>query len=72
MKTTRLAVLIVAGAVALTSGPILADQDVRHVPERDIPVRCDTSRSTATSRSESGADRDWWGEGICCHPRIHS
>ena len=38
MKTTRLAVLIVAGAVALTSGPILADQDVQHVPDRDIPV----------------------------------
>ena len=38
MKTTCLAVLIVAGAAVLTSGQILADQDVRHVPERDIPV----------------------------------
>ena len=32
MKTARLALLIVAGAAALTSGQILADQDVRHVP----------------------------------------
>ena len=46
MKTTRLAVLIVAGAVALTSGPILADQDVRHVPERDIPVPATVSAAT--------------------------
>ena len=30
MKTTRLAVLIVAGAAVWTSGQILADQDVRH------------------------------------------
>jgi hypothetical protein len=46
MKTTRLAVLIVAGAVALTSGPILADQDVRHVPDRDIPVPATVSPAT--------------------------
>jgi len=46
MKTTCLAVLIVAGAVALTSGPILADQDVRHVPERDIPVPATVSAAT--------------------------
>ena len=38
MKAARLALLIFAGAAALTSGQILADQDVRHVPERDIPV----------------------------------
>ena len=37
MKTARLALLIVAGAV-LTSGQILADQGVRHLPERDISV----------------------------------
>jgi epsilon-lactone hydrolase len=46
MKTTRLVLLIVAGAVALTSGPILADQDVRHVPERDIPVPATVSPAT--------------------------
>ena len=46
MKTTRIAVLIVAGAVALTSGPILADQDVRHVPERDIPAPATVSPAT--------------------------
>jgi len=46
MKTTHLAVLIVAGAAALTSGPILADQAVRHVPERDIPVPATVSPAT--------------------------
>ncbi|MBV8361415.1 MAG: alpha/beta hydrolase [Deltaproteobacteria bacterium] len=38
MKTARLALLIVAGAAVLTSGQILADQEFRRVPERDIPV----------------------------------
>src|SRR5215469_16418502 len=46
MKTARLALLIVAGAVALTTGQILADQDVRHVPERDIPVPATVSPAT--------------------------
>ena len=46
MKTTRLALLIVAGAAALTSGQMLADQDVRHVPERDIPVPATVSPAT--------------------------
>jgi monoterpene epsilon-lactone hydrolase len=46
MKTTRLALLIVAGAAALTSGQILADQDVRHVPERDIPIPATVSPAT--------------------------
>jgi hypothetical protein len=46
MKTTRLALLIVAGAAALTSGQILAEQDVRHVPERDIPVPATVSPAT--------------------------
>src|SRR5215471_1447533 len=46
MKTARLALLFVAGAVALTSGQILADQDVRHVPERDIPVPATVSPAT--------------------------
>ena len=46
MKTARLTLLIVAGAaVALTSGQILADQDVRHV-ERDIPVPATVSPAT--------------------------
>src|SRR5215468_7730064 len=45
MKTTRLALLIVAGAT-LTSGQILAGQDVRHVPERDIPVPATVSPAT--------------------------
>jgi len=46
MKTTRLALLIVAGAAGLISGQILADQDVRHVPERDIPVPATVSPAT--------------------------
>ena len=46
MKTARLALLIVAAAAALTSGQILADQDVRHVPERDIPVPATVSPAT--------------------------
>ena len=46
MKTTRLALLIIAGAAVLTSGQILADQDVRHVPERDIPVPATVSPAT--------------------------
>ena len=47
MKTARLTLLIVAGAaVALTSGQILADQDVRHVLERDIPVPATVSPAT--------------------------
>jgi hypothetical protein len=50
MKTTRLAVLIVAGAVALTSGQILANQDVRHVPDRDIPVPATVSPATQAVR----------------------
>ena len=48
MKTTRLALLIVAGAAVLTSGQILADQDVRHVPERDIPVPATVSPAEQT------------------------
>ena len=47
MKTTCLALLIVAG-VALTSGQILADQDIRHVPERDIPIPATVSPATQT------------------------
>src|SRR5215472_3601714 len=46
MKRTRLALLIVAGAALLTSGQILADQDVRHVPERDVPVPGTVSPAT--------------------------
>src|SRR6516165_3673197 len=46
MKTTRLALLIVVAGAALTSGQILADQDVRHVPERDIPVPATVSPAT--------------------------
>src|SRR6516225_6901207 len=46
MKTTRLALLIIAGAAALTSGQILAAQDVRHVPARDIPVPATVSPAT--------------------------
>jgi acetyl esterase/lipase len=46
MKTARLALLIVAGTAALISGQILADQDVRHVPERDIPVPTTVSPAT--------------------------
>ena len=48
MKTARLALLIVAGAAVLTSGQILADQDVRHVPERDIPVPATVSPAEQT------------------------
>ena len=48
MKRTRLALLIVAGAAALTSGQILADQEVRHVPERDIPVPATVSPAEQT------------------------
>src|SRR6516225_9927992 len=46
MKTKRLALLIVAGAAVFTSSQILADQDVRHVPERDIPVPATVSPAT--------------------------
>ena len=46
MKTARLALLIVAGAAVLTSGQILADQEFRRVPERDIPVCHCKSRGT--------------------------
>jgi hypothetical protein len=42
----RLALLIIAGAAVLTSGQILADQDVRHVPKRDIPVPATVSAAT--------------------------
>ena len=48
MKTARLALLIVAGAAVLTSGQILADQDVRRVPERDIPVPATVSPAEQT------------------------
>ena len=48
MKTARLALLIVAGAAVLTSGQILADQEVRHVPERDIPVPATVSPAEQT------------------------
>ena len=48
MKRTRLALLIVAGAAALTSGQILADQGVRRVPERDIPVPATVSPAEQT------------------------
>ena len=48
MKTTRLALLIVAGAAVLASGQILADQEVRHVPERDIPVPATVSPAEQT------------------------
>jgi hypothetical protein len=46
MMRTRLALLIVADVATLTFGQILADQDVRHVPERDIPVPATVSPAT--------------------------
>jgi acetyl esterase/lipase len=38
MKTIRFALLSAAVAAVLVSGPVLGDQGVLHVPERDIPV----------------------------------
>jgi len=46
MKTTRLALLIVVGAVVLTSGQVLAEQDARHLLERDIPIPATVSPAT--------------------------
>jgi monoterpene epsilon-lactone hydrolase len=38
MKTTRIALLTIAVTVVLSSAPTLAEQSVRHLPERDITV----------------------------------
>ena len=38
MKTVRLVLLIAAVSVALSAGQTLAEQSVRHVPERDVAV----------------------------------
>ena len=38
MKTTRLSLLAAAAAVVVSSGQILVEQSVRHLPERDVAV----------------------------------
>jgi monoterpene epsilon-lactone hydrolase len=38
MKTTRLSLLAAAAAVVVSSGQILGEQSVRHLPERDVAV----------------------------------